>query len=1414
MARKSRMLAIVLAVWMTMSFSCNVWFGRAAAVEGESVLQATLYDLQVNGRKEPVTIDPGAVEFSWKIRTDMRGYLQSAYQILLTDQRTGIWIWDSEKVVSSASAGVPYTGPVLEHDTPYCWQVRVWDTAGGCTDYSDIAVFRVGLATEDWTADYIWDGTENPNNFAYFRQGFRIRKAVAEAVVYVSAHNDYQLWLDGNLLGAGPARSDPYTYGQYCTYDITEALQQGSHAFASLAHWHGVWSDSGVNAAPAFLLEARIRFTDGSTMTIKTDDTWKMLDATPYLEQDPVYFGHYGGVNNRASIRYDARLEIPAWNNTAFDDNSWKNAVIVDRAAYQLFAQDVEAETEAQARTPLTVIREGDRWLVDFGQCLTGWPKLHLTDTEPGQEVRVQYWEVGKNWGDAGYDTYFCAGGNETVYQPYVRHTSFRLLEISGYDGPLTVADVQGMVAYSYAETTGSFVCSDPRLNAVYEMSLGSAVQNIQQGIVSVDANREQSPWTADSWNVGMGILYNQEDTRLLEKVIRDYAGEQQENGNFLTCSPARDYLSQMAEWSMYWPMLLWEEYCSSGSTALLQDMYPHLISFLNYMEQYRIPGTGLYNPPGWRASDYAGGSLENGGENIATNCQYYMNLCLAARIAQRLEDSELALVCQAAADRLKSAINRVLLRDGEAYATTAGSSQLHPLGTAWALRADVVPAAFRERVIQWLATQYTLTGYDVGGYGGDALYNGLYSAGLGEIAAADFARYDNMLQTNCTNWESFGSLSIDNMGNHAWTAYPAYLLQRYVGGISARDGGYAALEIKPAIEGLTEASATVPTVKGQVSSAFQVVSAEKLVLSVTIPANSKATVYLPDQDMKQITITESGLPVYADDTFLPGVDGIWIGWRTEDAVVLELGSGQYTFTLSGQALQSPAPGEITRYVLDDNDALFQGDWYRDTVNNVASRYGDSITYILGVGQSNATATAVYTQQVEQTGSYSIYARWPAESNRATNAPYTVSCGDFTTTVRVNQEQNDAAWNLLTTLDVQAGDTITVTLTNDADEYVIADAIMICTAGQQTLTSLQQLQLLVYEMELAEVSGCTDGAKRFAFREALSEAQTLCAGVDTAEDAAAAAARKLEESYQAAMACLLPNLALAKSVTVSEGLAVGGFWGGEYLTDGYLAVDNSGRIGYSSADYSQQKLESPITLTVDLEEIKTISQVALYPRVSAVAWTGGTANFPADYILSVSTDGVTFTPVYSVTDQPDPQFEKVLCSFAPVAARYVQLQVTRLGEYAADEQVDNRTPYRLQLSELAVYHPDPDVVAARVVEDQIDALPSAHEITGRQADAVAAARAAYEALSQQQQAIVYNLDWLAAAEAALSQLAVGLPGDLSGDGILSVTDVILLRKAILSGASNPATLAGGDLNQDAVLSVTDVVLLRKAILNS
>ena len=52
-------------------------------------------------------------------------------------------------------------------------------------------------------------------------------------------------------------------------------------------------------------------------------------------------------------------------------------------------------------------------------------------------------------------------------------------------------------------------------------------------------------------------------------------------------------------------------------------------------------------------------------------------------------------------------------------------------------------------------------------------------------------------------------------------------------------------------------------------------------------------------------------------------------------------------------------------------------------------------------------------------------------------------------------------------------------------------------------------------------------------------------------------------------------------------------------------------------------------------------------------------------------------------------------------------------------------------------------------------------------------------------------------------------GDINGDGINNVLDVVSLVNCVLSGGCE---VCAGDMNQDGILNVLDVVLLVNAIL--
>jgi alpha-L-rhamnosidase len=575
----------------------------------------------------------------------------------------------------------------------------------------------------------------------------------------------------------------------------------------------------------------------------------------------------------------------------------------VERSDFRLFAQRAPMEREQAELKPVSIIATNGAWLVDFGRCIDGWPKLTMRENHAGDKVRVRYFQMAGERYPAGWDEYTCRGGTETWHADLGRHTSFQALKITGYAGKLKASDVRGIWAYCDADVAGRFSCSSDLLNDIYEMCERSARQNVQQGIISVDANREQTPWLADSWNIGNVLLYNHRDTMMMDKVVRDYAAQQLPSGFIPACSPGyrpMDYPAPapapgqesraIPEWALYWPMLLWQQYLFAGDETLLRELAPNLTRLLNWIRPFQDPTTRLLDPPGWRISDYAGGNLLDGGYNIATACQYYENLRIASRVFAVLGQTNQSGDYSRQAEAVKAGINSHLF-NGSFYLARTDRKEMFPLASAWALRFDIEPPAAKSKI---LAAILAREEPNIGGYGGDAFYSGLLNAGGGAFVVHDLARYRPMLEGNKACWEGF-QLIRDFQPNHAWTCYPGYLFQKYILGIQPTSGGFATFDVRPETGGLTFAEGTVPTVKGLITTRWEKRAHGGFSLSVNVPANTRACIYIPKLSNGKFTLMESGKLLWPAKATVkaPGVLSVQ---EEESSINCLVGAGAYYF--------------------------------------------------------------------------------------------------------------------------------------------------------------------------------------------------------------------------------------------------------------------------------------------------------------------------------------------------------------------------------------------------------------------------------------------------------------------------------------------------------------------------------------
>jgi alpha-L-rhamnosidase len=110
----------------------------------------------------------------------------------------------------------------------------------------------------------------------------------------------------------------------------------------------------------------------------------------------------------------------------------------------------------------------------------------------------------------------------------------------------------------------------------------------------------------------------------------------------------------------------------------------------------------------------------------------------------------------------------------------------------------------------------------------------------------------------------------------------------QYALGIDSEDSGYRNILIKPAVsKEMGSMEGSYDCINGKISSGWKW-KGSKLTLDVSIPANTQAKVFIPSS--KPSSIKEGKLR-------LNKVDGIKILESGEEEVVVQIGSGDYTFT-------------------------------------------------------------------------------------------------------------------------------------------------------------------------------------------------------------------------------------------------------------------------------------------------------------------------------------------------------------------------------------------------------------------------------------------------------------------------------------------------------------------------------------
>lgn len=822
----------------------------------------------------PIGIDNPNPRLSWRLYDTRKGAKQTAYQVIVDTDSLSVAdgkgnTWNTQKIQSDQIL-LTYGGEKLNPFTRYYWRVNIWDK-DGIMSSSDISSFETGMMDiANWQGSWISDHNDIHHKPApYFRKKFNTNKAIKSARAYIAVAGLYELYINGERISNH--RLDPMftrfdRRNLYVTYDVTAQLQNGNNAIGVLLGngWYNhqsiaVWDFEKApwRNRPAFCLDLRITYADGSSETIYTGLDWRTSSGS--LIFNSIYTGEH----------YDARLEQESWNKTEFDDSSWHGVRYGSAPSQVLSAQHICPIRNVTEITAKSIKKLDDKtYLFDFGQNMAGVTKLKISGNE-GAVIKLKH---GERLYDNGYldmsniDVYYrgdkeadpfqtdiliLSGKREDEFMAKFNYKGFRYVELLCSE--LIEINQQSLTAYfihSDVLAVGKIKSSNPLIEGLCNATNNAYLSNLM-GYPTDCPQREKNGWTGDGHFAIETALYNFKGITVYEKWLADHRDEQQPNGVLPDIIPTGGWgygTDNGLDWTSTIAIIPWNLYLFYGDSKPLIDNYESIKRYVNYVDR-----TSPNHLTFWGRGDWVPVRTHSNKE-YTSSVYFYVDAQILAKTAKLLNKQDDYKYYSLLAEKIKNAINSKYFNRETGIYSNGSQTEL-----SMALYWGIVPDNMIAKVAANLSQEVEEAGFhlDVGVLGAKALLNALSENGYAETAykVAVQDTYPswgwwvvNGATTLLENWDLDAERDISD--NHMMFGEIGAWFYKGLGGIfpDADHPGFKHVILKPNFEkSLKNFEAQHDSPYGTIISKWRWKKKNNLVYEVTIPANSTATLYFPE---------------------------------------------------------------------------------------------------------------------------------------------------------------------------------------------------------------------------------------------------------------------------------------------------------------------------------------------------------------------------------------------------------------------------------------------------------------------------------------------------------------------------------------------------------------------------------------
>ncbi|HYC29351.1 MAG TPA: family 78 glycoside hydrolase catalytic domain, partial [Chitinophagaceae bacterium] len=467
---------------------------------------------------------------------------------------------------------------------------------------------------------------------------------------------------------------------------------------------------------------------------------------------------------------------------------------------------------------------------------------------------------------------YFLKGNGEEVYEPRFTFMGFRYAAFDSYPGELRPEDITGIVVHSDMTPAGTFECSDTLINQLQHNIVWGQRGNFLDVPTDCPQRDERLGWTGDAQAFCRTATFNMNVAPFFTKWLKDLSADQYKDGQVPWVIPnvlGTNYPTS-AGWGDVSTIAPWTMYRVYGDKQLLETQYPSMKAYVDFIRKKSgesmiwkdgsVFGDWLFYKP--EMSDHTAPDGYTNPDMIATAFYAYSSL-LVSQAAAELGKQQDAEFYKSLYEKVRSVFQKnYITAEGRVFSDSQ-------TGYVLSLMFGLMPENLEANATQYLVDDIRRRGnhLSTGFLGTPYLCHVLSQHGQTSVA------YDLLFQKTFPGWlypvtmgattiwerwdgqktdSTFQDEGMNSFNHYAYGAIGDWMY-RVVAGIEIGEPGYRHIMIQPHPDKrLAYAKASYESAYGKIVSGWEI-KGDSTIFNITIPANTSATIFFPDQTEKMV---------------------------------------------------------------------------------------------------------------------------------------------------------------------------------------------------------------------------------------------------------------------------------------------------------------------------------------------------------------------------------------------------------------------------------------------------------------------------------------------------------------------------------------------------------------------------------